>query len=158
MEFLAVNHPKVVHFAISLLFLYCGLEIFGVIFKKNFISKTAHLILLFGVLAATGATITGNQALEIARIWEEEGSIIQFGAISKHEYYATITLWFFAGVLVLRTIFVLKKKFTGYFQYIFVVLALAGIYFVYETGEHGGELVYKYGIGTEYKKNMMEYE
>jgi uncharacterized membrane protein len=49
-------------------------------------------------------------------------------------------------------VLVLKKKFTGYIKYIVVLIALVGCYFVYQTGEHGGKLVYKYGLGTDLKK------
>jgi uncharacterized membrane protein len=156
MEFLAENHPRIVHFAIALLFLYPFLEFIGVIFKREFFSKAAHLILAFGVLAALGAVLTGNQAHEVAMAWEEKGAIMPFKAINEHSSWANITLWYFAALLVLRTFFVIKKKFIGYFQYIFVVLAFVGVYLVFETGDHGGKLVYKHGVGTELKKMEME--
>jgi uncharacterized membrane protein len=156
MEFLAEFHPRIVHFPIALLLLYVLLEIIGVVFKKDFFSKSAHLVLFLGVLAAIAAVLTGNQAENVASSWEEKGAIIQFGQISEHENYANITLWYFAALLVLRTFITIKKKFTGYFTYIFAVLAIIGAYFVYETGDHGGNLVYKYGIGTELKKAEIE--
>lgn len=156
MEFLAENHPRVIHFVIAFLMLYPLLEISGVIFKKDFFSKAAHLFLLIGTLGALAAVLTGNQALEVARVWEDQGAIIQFGAITDHQEWANITLWYFAALLVLRTVFVIKKKFTGIFQYIFIILAVVGSYFVFQTGDHGGKLVYQYGIGTELKKAEIE--
>ncbi len=156
MELLAHFHPKVVHFAIALLSTYVLLEAIGVLFNKEFFSKAAHLILLLGVLGAVAAVLTGNQAEEVAELWEEKGAIIPFGAINEHKDYANITLWYFAALLVMRTVLVLKKKFTGYLKYAVLVLAIVGFYFVYETGEHGGELVYKHGVGTELKKMEIE--
>jgi uncharacterized membrane protein len=156
MELLAQFHPKVVHFAIALLSTYVLLEAIGVLFKKDFFLKAAHLILLLGVLGAVAAVLTGNQAEEVAELWEEKGAIIPFGSINEHKDYANITLWYFAVLLVIRTVLVLKKKFTGYFKYAILVLAIVGAYFVYETGEHGGELVYKHGVGTELKKMEIE--
>ncbi|MFO7446820.1 MAG: DUF2231 domain-containing protein [Ignavibacteriaceae bacterium] len=156
MEFLAENHPRIVHFAVALLFIYPLLELIGVLFKRDFFSKAAYLLLSFGVLAALGAVLTGEQAHEVAMIWEEKGAIMPFKAINEHRDWANITLWYFAGVLVLRTFFVIRKKFIGYIRYIFVVLALIGVYFVFETGDHGGQLVYKHGVGTELKK--LEFE
>jgi uncharacterized membrane protein len=47
---------------------------------------------------------------------------------------------------------VLKKKFKGILQYLFIPLVLIGCFLIYETGDRGGELVYKYGIGTEILK------
>ena len=152
MEFLAGLHPQIVHFPIVLFIIYALFEILGTITKKEFLSKTAHILLLLGVLGAVAAVLTGNQAEALASSWEKQGAIIQFHAIGEHEEFANITLWFFVGLLVLRTVADLKKKFIGYIKYIFVVLTLVGCYFVYQTGDHGGKLVYKYGIGTDLKK------
>ena len=151
-----IFHPRFVHFPIALLNTYVLLEIIGVVFKKDFFSKAAHLILFLGVLGAVAAVLTGHEAEKVAELWEEKGALIPFGAISDHEDWATITLWYFTGVLVLRTFFVLKKNFKGIFQYIFIVLALVGAYFIYETGDHGGKLVYQHGVGTELKKAETE--
>ncbi|HVO74788.1 MAG TPA: DUF2231 domain-containing protein [Ignavibacteriaceae bacterium] len=156
MEFLAQFHPQIIHFPIVLLLLYVLFETIGVVFKRDFFSKSAHLILFLGVLAAVAAVLTGQQAFNVASSWEEKGAIIQFGAIHEHENWATLTLWYFAALLVIRTFITFKKKFTGYFQYLFVVLALVGAFFVFETGDHGGHLVYKYGIGTDLKKAEIE--
>jgi len=149
-------HPRFVHFPIALLSTYVLLEIIGVIFKKDFFSKAAHLILFLGVLGALAAVLTGNRAEELAeKLFDEKDIIIPFGSINEHESWATITIWYFAGVLVLRTFLVLRKSFKGIFQYIFILFAIAGMYFVYQTGEHGAKLVYglkeKGGVGTELK-------
>ena len=150
-------HPRFVHFPIALLSTYILLEVIGVVFKKDFFSKAAHLILFLGVLGAIAAVLTGNRAEEIAeKLFDEKDILIPFGAISEHEDWATITVWYFSGVLVLRTFFVLRKKFQGILQYIFILLAIVGMYFIYETGEHGAQLVYglkdKGGVGTELKQ------
>jgi uncharacterized membrane protein len=152
MEFLAENHPRVIHFAIALLFLYPVLELLALIFKKEYLDKSAHLILFIAVLSAVGAVITGNQAAQVASLWEEQGAIIPFGEINEHQEYANITLWYFTAVLLFRTLLVIRKKYSGVFRYLFVVLAFIGMYFVYETGDHGGNLVYKHGVGTELKR------
>lgn len=156
MEFLADNHPKVVHFAVAFLTVYPLLEILAAVIKKDYLDKAAHLILFLGVISAVGAVLTGQQAEEIAEAWEESGAIIPFGSISEHEQYATITLWYFTALLVIRTFLVIKKKFLGILRYGFLILTIIGMYFIYETAEHGGELVYKYGVGTELKKAEIE--
>jgi len=152
MESLASLHPIVIHFPIVLFIIYALFETIGAFSKNDFFSKAAHIILFLGVLGAIAAVLTGNQAESLMSQWENQGAIIQLHAIGEHEELANTTLWMFIGILVLRTVLVLKKKFTGYIKYIFVVLALVGCYFLYETGEHGGKLVYKYGLGTDLKK------
>jgi uncharacterized membrane protein len=156
MEFLAENHPRVIHFAIALLMVYPLFEILALLFKKEYLEKSAHIILFIAVLSALGAVVTGNQAEAVAELWEEKGAIMPFGEINEHEEYATITLWYFTALLMIRTFLVLKKKFSGILRYIFLILVISGIYFVVETGEHGGRLVYKYGVGTELKKQEIE--
>lgn len=152
MEFLAHLHPQVVHFPIAFLIIYAVLEIVGVITNKDFFAKAAHLFLFLGVLGAVAAVLTGNQAESIAHKWHKAGAAIPLKAIGTHVDYANATLWYFLGLLVFRTYAVIKKKFKGSFRYLFIILALAGCVFVYLTGEYGGRLVYKYGVGTNLKK------
>ncbi len=152
MEFLASIHSITVHFPIVLLLSYVVLEIISAFSKKEIFSKAAHITLFLGVLAAFLAVFTGQQALDLASKWEKAGAIMPLKAISKHEDSANLTMWYFVAILIVRTFLVLKKKFTVNVKFMFVVLALLGAYFIYQTGKYGGKLVYKYGVGTELKK------
>ena len=152
MEFLADLHPKIVHFPIVLLLCYVVLEIISAFSKKEIFSRVAHITLFLGVVAAFLAVLTGQQAEELASKWDEAGAIIPFKAIGEHKDFANLTIWFFLTILIIRTFLVIKKKYTANIKFIFVVLALVGSYFIYQVGEHGGRLVYKYGVGTELKK------
>lgn len=149
MEFLSGLHPQIVHFPIAILILYSIFEIFGILLKNNFLQKSAHLLLAIGVLVSVAAVLTGNQAAEAAGLLKNKINTFPEELIEEHETYATITLWYFFAALVLRTYLVLKKKFKGILQYIFIPLVLVGSFLIYETGLRGGELVYKYGVGTE---------
>ena len=62
MEFLAGLHPQIVHFPIALLILYSIFEILGILLKKDFLQKSAYLLLGLGVLVSVAAVLTGNQA------------------------------------------------------------------------------------------------
>ncbi|QQS37274.1 MAG: DUF2231 domain-containing protein [Ignavibacteriales bacterium] len=154
MEFLAEFHPKVIHFPIAFFLLYILLETIGTVFKKEFFSKAAHLLLFFGVLGALAAVLTGEQAYEAFEYWNKASEEL----VEAHENFATITLWYFTGLLVLRTFVTIKKKFSGSLKYVFVLLAAVGGYFVFKTGDLGGQMVYKHGAGTEYKIKIMEAE
>ena len=156
MDFLAKLHPEAIHFPIAFLLSYVLFEILGIAFKKDFLSKVAHLFLLLGVIGLLAAVFTGNQAKEIARKLAGKGNPISFNAIGEHEDYANATLWFFAALLVLRTVFVIRKRFIGIIKYSFIIFALIGALLVYETAMHGGTLVFKYGIGTDLKKNEIK--
>ncbi len=152
MNFLANLHPQVVHFPIAFFLGYVLLEIIGVIFKKDFFSKAAYLFLFLGVLGAFAAVLTGNSAVDAAKALSKKGVHIAFNAIENHEDMANLTMWFFTGLLFLRTFFVLKKKFVGKIKLLVVLLALLGSFFIYRTGQLGGKLVYKHGIGTDLLK------
>jgi uncharacterized membrane protein len=143
--FLAEIHPKVVHFPVALLTVYSLLEIYGIVFKKDFISKSALLILCLGVVAAFFAVLTGNQAADEFNFVNEASRAL----FSEHQNYATYLLWFSVILCGLRIFVVLKKKFDGLTKYIFIIFALLMIFFVYQTGMIGGELVKKYRVGTE---------
>lgn len=107
------------------------------------------LILVVGVLTALIAVITGNQAQTAAKLLFTNGSDLN-KLIELHEEYATLTLFYFSAVLFLRIYLVIKKKLDGNWQYLFILLGLIGCYLIYTTGIHGGDLVFKHGIGTQF--------
>jgi uncharacterized membrane protein len=150
MEFLVQFHPKIIHFPIAFLLIYLLLEMLGAIFKKDFFSKAAHLFLLFGVLGALAAVLTGNQAEDAFEGWNKTTSAI----LETHSTYANITLWFFTALLVIRTFLVVRKKFNYLFKYLFCLFGIVGAYFVYQTGEHGGEMVFQHGVGTQFHNKV----
>jgi uncharacterized membrane protein len=154
MEFLSAFHPKVIHFPITFLLGYFLFEFLGIVLKKDFLSKAAHLLLLLGVLGALAAVLTGRAAEEAFEYWNKQSGEL----MEEHELYANLTLWYFVALLILRTFIAFKKKFIGIVRYVILVLALVGVYFVFQTGEHGGKMVYEHGIGTEYKIKQMESE
>lgn len=144
-SFLAEIHPKVVHFPVALLTTYALLEMLGTIFNKEFISKSALLILCFGVVTAFFAVLTGNQAFAEIKFWTDESRTL----LDKHQMFATYLLWFAVIVCGLRIFVVLKKKFIGLVKFLFIFFAIVILFLVYETGTHGGNLVKIYGIGTD---------
>jgi uncharacterized membrane protein len=145
MEFLAELHPKVVHFPIAFLFTFALFELLGTVLKKDYFHKAAHLILFLGVVGSIVAVLTGKQAGTANPNWTDASSAV----IKEHASFANITMWYFVGVLVIKTFLVLKKKMNQTINYIILFLALVGCFFIYETSEHGGKLVTKFGIGTE---------
>ncbi len=150
MEFFAQLHPKIVHFPIALFLTYILFEVLYFVIKKEALNAGANLLLFLGVLSAIAAVLTGNQSSEFAEyLFEHDGVKIPFGLISEHQTYATWALFWFSGILIVRTVLNFKKKLKGVLQVIVLVLSLVGAYLIYETGEHGGELVYKHGVGTK---------
>jgi len=148
-SFLASIHPKVVHFPIALLTTYSLLEIVGIVTNKEFISKSALLILCLGVFTAFLSVLTGNQASQEFNFWNNESKAL----LVEHQNYATYLLWGAFAVCTLRIFLTVKKKFSGGIKFIFILFAIAIIFFVYETGIRGGNLVNKYGVGTDLRQD-----
>lgn len=144
-SFLAEIHPKVVHFPIALFTTYAILEIIGILFNREFLSKAALLILCIGVVSAFFAVLTGNQAATDFTLWNVKSSAL----LNNHQTYATYLLWFALFVCASRIVLILKKKMEGPVKYLFVLFALVLIFLVYQTGNYGGDLVNKFGVGTE---------
>ena len=150
-NFLASIHSKVVHFPIALLTTYSLLEIIGVLFNKDFISKSALLILCLGVFTAFLAVLTGNQASQAFNFWNNESTTL----LIEHQNYATYLLWGTLAVCALRIYLTLKKKFSRRIKFIFILFAIAIVFLVYETGIRGGNLVNKFGVGTDLRQDKI---
>lgn len=152
MEFLADIHTKVVHFPIALLITYSLLEIIGILFNKELFTQSAYILLIIGVITLLLSVLTGNQAFEAYQYWDDDSSKI----FSSHQLFANVTIWFFVFITVIRTILVVKKKFQGAVKYLFIILAIAGIFFIYKTAQFGGELINEFGVGTKFKNEQMQ--
>lgn len=158
-EFLSSLHPKMVHFPVALLFTAGLLELLFLIIRKRFISDAALLLLFIGVFTSVAALVTGEQAALQAREMMKStspGYQHYLLEIERHEDAATIVVWVFTLLLILRGWLFIKirvRKQTisslSYLKVIIVLLTIAGMYFLYQAGDLGGRLVYKHGIGTE---------
>jgi uncharacterized membrane protein len=148
MEFLADLHPKVIHFPIAFFILYFLFETAGIILKRDYLTKSAFIVLILGLFFSLLSVLTGNQAHQAVKQVQIDAALYN-DLIEQHELFATITLWYFVAVSVFRTYLLVNKKFVNRIRYIFIILGLVGSLLIYLTGTYGGELVFKYGIGTK---------
>ena len=138
-------HPMIVHFPIVLLILAVLLDLSGLILTKfDWIKKSALLLYFLGTIAAAVAFLTGNAASDGIEIPSNA-----FSAVNDHADWAEITLWFFIIYSVVRlTIGIWFKSLKKIIVVPVVLIGLVGIYFLYQTGDHGAKLVFGYGLGT----------
>jgi uncharacterized membrane protein len=95
------------------------------------------------------AVLTGNQAAANFVYWTDDSLEL----LNNHQSSATYLLWTSAIVCGLRIFAVIKKKFVGLIKYVFMILAIVILFIVFKTGSYGGDLVKKYGIGTDVYQN-----
>lgn len=140
-------HPMIVHFPLVLLIFAVLFDLTGLVLTKfEWIKKSALLLYFLGTIAAVIAFITGNGASDSINIPSNA-----FSAVNEHADWAEITLWFFIIYTIVRLIFAFGFKYIPFAKIIIIPVVLSGfigIYFLYNTGDHGAKLVYGYGLGT----------
>ncbi|MEG8947498.1 DUF2231 domain-containing protein [Rosettibacter firmus] len=149
MELLSNFHPKVVHFSISLFVIYFVFDLSGFVFKKEYLQKSAFVLLIIGVISSILSVLSGHQAFETFKNNFQNNLSMYYDLIELHEDYATITVWYFSALLLLRIYLSLKKKLTKKYQIVFLLFSFIGVILILMTAYYGGELVFEYGIGTK---------
>ncbi len=160
MEIFVNLHPKFVHFPIAFFLLYIVVESIYLFSGRYFFSKAAQLLLTTGVLTALLTLFTGDQAATAAvEAMKNTPPEIRSGIqslIDSHNQAATTMIWIFTGLLIYRSWFfiqtIVKKRdleYCGIITASFVAIALLGCIFLYQTSRDGGNLVYKYGVGSK---------
>jgi uncharacterized membrane protein len=145
---IAALHPQVVHFVVALGILGVIFRIVSLTGKLQWTSPAAFLLIFIAAGASVVAVESGHQAHE----WAEQIPGVR-DAVVEHEELGEMTRNLFLAVLVVELIALVARKNAGASRGLHAVSAILGIaacLYLYEAGEHGGELVYNYagGIGT----------
>jgi len=138
-------HPIAVHFTIGLLVSSGLLLIVHIFFHPDWLLKSILLILIPGTLASFGAVRTGHLDESISKNIPEIHA-----AIEQHEESGeTVRLYFALLSLLVLISYYLKKADLTLVRWVLGILAMAGIFLVYQAGDFGGKLVYQRGAGVE---------
>jgi len=139
-------HPFFVHFPIAILFVAVLLDITGFILRqKPFWRQSAVLMYVFGGVAVVFTYLAGLQAADSVFLSAEANAVL-----TEHADLGLWTLWFFGIYAILRPIVdvtALGKKTAVAIA--MLVIPAGGLFLIYETAEHGAELVFRYGAGVE---------
>jgi uncharacterized membrane protein len=148
METIAELHPIVVHFVIALGLVGVGLRVLSLLPFAPW-SRHAATVLLLGAAAAGALAVkSGEEAHGPAeRIPGARAAVKaheETGEQARNALFVVALLEI--GALALRK----REKVARGVYALSAAAGLAAGYFIYEAGEHGGELVYEYagGIGT----------
>ena len=145
---LAAWHPQIVHFVVALLLVGLAMRIVSLSGRFKFTDHAALVLLVVGTVAAFLAVKSGTDAHgPVERIPGVRAAVIE------HEHQGERTRNVFAAVVIIELIalgLAMKPTVARYTRVAHAASALVGLfgaYQLYETAEHGGELVYSYGGG-----------
>lgn len=145
-------HPLVVHFPIAILIIAVVFDFFSLIFRKqDWLSKTTVSLFIIGALTAIVALYTGHEAAEHLQIPKT-----LLHAVNTHAEWAQYTVWYFSIFAAFRLVLLwFNKNRISSISVIAFLLGFVGLFLLYETGEHGGNLVYNHNLGTSaYQKEL----
>ena len=147
---IAIYHPQIVHFVIALLVIGVIFRVVSLTGRFRFTDHAATTLILIGTLAAWFAVTSGDQAHGPA-----ERIPGARDAVENHEDWGkrTRNLFIVISILEIATLALRgsgRKRIGTGTAVASAILGLGGLFLLYETGEHGGEIVYDYagGAGT----------
>ena len=136
-------HPLIIHFPIALLLFAVFTDTLSVWFQNDWLYKSTLMTYLFGTLGAITAYFTGRIAADTVNPpFKAELTM------SNHSDWALYTVIYFSVYTILRLIFIRKLDPANKILRLAVLtVAIAGLYLLIHTGDLGGKLVFKYGVG-----------
>ena len=141
-------HPPVDHFAIALPVLVLLLEFYNLFAKRKSIGAFSSMLLMATVVVFAMAYLTGlTDGKEAYDMLSPEGQ----EALKSHKLLGTYLLIGSAIVLLLKFLAMTGKK---VLRVLFFLGLIGFMVTTFEQGEHGGELVYKYGANVEKVKDL----
>ena len=111
------------------------------------------MLFSLGALSAIPVALTGDSAAEVAQHIDDIAA-----DLDDHDTLGTVTTLLAVALALIRTHFVLKKKFVGIIRYAYLVFGLITAGLVCAAGYTGGHLVYFYGAGTKPVTSQIELE
>jgi len=138
-------HPLVIHFPIALLSLAVGLTVLDLFYSREWIIKATSGLYVFGALSALASYFSGREAADSIGL-----NLKAEMAISTHSDWGLYTLLYFVVLAIIYYVvkFFLNKN-TLFIRAMLAVLAVVGFLILAQTAEHGGRLVFEYGLGVK---------
>lgn len=140
-------HPQIVHFVIALLVVGVIARLVSLTGRWAWTSPMATVLILVGTLGAVAAVRSGTDAHGPAeRVPGARNAVIEheeWGERTRNVFL--VILAFELGALALRGP---RARFQKWAFVASGVIGLGGLFALYETGEHGGDLTYVYAGGV----------
>lgn len=137
-------HPQVDHFIIALPVVILLLELMNLIMKKKAVSGVSFFLIVLTVIASVGAYFTGLVDGKEAYPALSEAAK---AALSEHKLLGTYLMLASGIVLFFKLLAMITGK--RIIRVLYILILIAFVAGIFEQGEEGGELVYKYGMNVE---------
>ena len=150
---LAEYHPIIVHFVIALGVIGVLFRVASLAGKGAWLHPAAAVLILMAALASVFGATSGDDAHGPAERVPGAREAVQ-----NHEHWgkrARNMLLIVGGLEVLGLIFASKRGGRA-IRAVSAVGGAVAVFFLYEAGEHGGEIVYSYGAGVGYRSGQPE--
>jgi len=138
-------HPAIVHFPIALFIIGFVADLIALTgFRRVQMRRFSSTMYILAGVTTVATFFSGEQASDSVLPSAEANPVL-----TEHSDLGHYMLWFGVVYAVLRIadlVLVRNDKLSIYVP--LVVLGAAGCYLLYETAEHGAELVYKHGVGV----------
>ena len=139
-------HPMIIHFPIAFIVGAIGADLLSLVLRRwDWLRPATVALYVVGGASAVFTYFTGTWAADAVSV-----PAAAEAALSEHSNLGWWTMWFFCIYALVRLGAHLWSKTRGQVavQGLLFVLALGGSYLLYETGDHGAKMVYKYGVGA----------
>lgn len=140
-------HPMIVHFPIALLLAAIGADLMALLLRRwTWLRPATVALYVVGGASAVLTYFTGTWAAEAVSVPAAAEAVL-----SEHADLGWWTMWFFGVYALLRLGIHFWPRVRGRFgvRVGLLVLALGGGYLLYETGDHGAEMVFRHGVGVQ---------
>jgi len=142
---MAALHPQIVHFTIVLVIVGVAFRLVSLLGRPAFASPAASTLLIAAALAAVVSVRSGTAAHgPVERAPGARPPVMEHEEWGERTQIVLLVL----GAIELLGLALRKSPKARMVHALAAVVGLAGVYAVYETGEHGGELVYAYAGGV----------
>jgi uncharacterized membrane protein len=136
-------HPYVVHIVVGFVIAGCVLRIISMTGKWNWMNQAAAAALILGAITSVVAVRSGVDAHGPAeRVPGARDAVVE------HEEWGERTRNLFLVIAAVEVVGLAMSSRRRLFHMASTALGVAGLFFIYETAEHGGELVYSYAGGV----------
>jgi uncharacterized membrane protein len=140
-------HPMIVHFPIALILTAIGADLLSLAIRRwDWLRPATVALYLVGGASAVFTYFTGTWAADSVSVAAEAQSVL-----TEHSNLGWWTMWFFGVYALVRLGAHLWPRTRGrtWVQAALLVVALGGSYLLYQTGDHGAMMVYRYGVGVQ---------